>query len=116
MGYDLVPRNKKVKEFYFGAFSYPVLIEACGAYFPVIRTNENHGGWRWMPSKRMGGYEMPLLLTNDGFKITAAEAKVMARCARNYADLKEGQMREDFVEKLRIFADWAEKSSGFKVW
>ena len=47
MSYDLVPRNQKEEGFHFGAFSYPIPIEACGAYFPVIRTNEDGGAWHY---------------------------------------------------------------------
>lgn len=118
MGYDLVARNKEAGDFYMGAFSFPIIIEACGSFFPCIRSpkKEHYGKWLWMPSKRMGYYEFPMIMTNDGFKVTAAEAKVMARCARNYADLREDNWREDFVEKFRDFADWAERSGGFRIW
>lgn len=116
MGYELAPHNKGIDEFHFGAFSYPILIEACGAYFTCIQEGAH---WEFVPGldERMPkGDTYPRLLSNDGFPVKSHEAKVMARCARNYAAIKKSQMREDFIQKLEDFADWAEKSGGFTVW
>jgi hypothetical protein len=40
MGYDLSPKNAKAGDFHFGAFSFPVLLEACNYLFSAI----HHGG------------------------------------------------------------------------
>ena len=79
---------------------------------------------------------------NDGARVSAAEAKQMAFIARLVAEhedrlfaewsrltddekqrradrtdrLYTQPARRDFVEKARAFADWAEKSGGFRVW
>ena len=84
MGYDLSPVNKDVDSFHFGAFSWGPLLDACGYLFPCVR----NGGERycvWGVDARMPeGDDYPRLLSNDGFLVTSEEAKVMARCARNF--------------------------------
>jgi hypothetical protein len=127
MGYDLRAKNEKAEDFHFGAFSFPILIEACGYLFSAISI-----GPRWCtaqpnPDPRMGeGY--PMLLTNDGFPVTDEEAKIMARVARNFVAIQRGlpdnqpeqekpmKIRKDFVDKFEKFAEWAESSGGFEIW
>ena len=136
MGYDLRPRNKALKTFYLGAFSFPVLLEACGYLWPCINK-----GPKWYcvfgVDKRMPkGQTTPHLITNDGFRVTAQEARIMARTARNFVAIQrslpdqEGQdifvpaalehwprkIRDDWVEKFEAFAEWAEQSRGFAIW
>jgi len=86
MGYDLRPKNAEAGDFHFGAFSFPVLLEACGYLFPAI-----HSGGRWYctfgTDPRMGDH-YPLILTNDGFRVTAEEARIMARIARNFVAIQ----------------------------
>jgi hypothetical protein len=81
MGYDLAPKNEAAGDFHFGAFSFPVLLEACGYLFSSI-----HRGGQWYCAfggdPRMGE-SYPLILSNDGFAVTDEEAKIMARIARN---------------------------------
>lgn len=134
MGYDLYAENKELESFHFGAFSFTVLLEACGYLFLCIKK-----GAQWFcvfgPDERMPqGDQYPRILSNDGFPVTEEEAKIMARIARNYVtvqrnltekyewDWKSGKpepwpmkIREDFVETFDKFADWAEKSGGFKI-
>lgn len=139
MGYDLIGKNKKNGDFSFGAFSFPVLLEACGYLFPCI-----HNKAQWfcvfgVDERMPKGDDYPRILSNDGFKVTAEEAKIMARMARNFVIIQEElgkekqkdfpfatpilhkndwpmKIRDDFVEKFRRFADWAEKSDGFKIY
>ncbi len=128
MGYGLSPNNNELDSFHFGAFSFPVLLEACGYLFPCI-----HDGGSWYcafgTDERMPtGDTYPRLLSNDGFKVTAEEARIMARVARNFVAIqrtlpdyggKENwpiKMRTDFTDKFEQFAEWAEKSEGFAVW
>lgn len=152
MSYDLIPK-KNIGDFTFGAFSFPVLLEACNYLFPVI-----HDGGRWfcafgIDPRMPKGDDYPRLLSNDGFPVTAEEAKIMARIARNFVAIqrlipgentpddargksvfkKEDveaimmrgmfggkevwpvKVRVDFTDKIEAFADWAEKSGGFKI-
>ncbi len=83
MSYDLRPKNKKAGEFTFGAFSFPVLLEACGYLFACI-----HNGGQWycpfgVDPRMPAGDAYPRILSNDGFPVTAEEARIMARVARN---------------------------------
>lgn len=86
MSYDLAPRNREADYFHFGAFSWPVLLEACGYLFPVI----HHGGRYYMAygidPREDGTY--PGILANDGFRVTAEEARIMARMARNFVAIQ----------------------------
>lgn len=86
MGYDLAANNPEVDGFHFGAFSFPVLIEACGFLWPLAA---DHGRWYcvWGADPRMGD-NYPGLLSNDGFPVTEFEAVVMARVARNFVAIQ----------------------------
>lgn len=88
MGYDLKPTNTKAGPFHFGAFSFPVLLEACGALFPCI-----HNGGQWycafgVDPRMPQGDDYPRILSNDGFRVTRDEARLMARIARNYVAIQ----------------------------
>lgn len=155
MGYDFTPNNATAGEFHLGAFSWPVLLDACGYFFAAI----HHGPqWYcvWGRDERMGDH-YPRILSNDGFEVTGEEAKIMARIARNYVAIQRSlpeenrgiginsqakgftkedvlnmlargmhdepynaiwplKIRDDFVDKFEAFAEWAEKSDGFKIY
>jgi hypothetical protein len=155
MGYDLTAVNKDLDGFHFGAFSWPVLLEACGYLFPYVSQGARywyHGpdGDPYVTEKNPHGSQC--LGSNDGLKVTAADAKLMARCARNFAGINHPDSwksaiangtvppveqwevtedknrswestdprpwpgRDDFIDKIRDFAEWAEKSRGFWIW
>lgn len=101
MSYDLKPHNKELDWFRFGAFSFPVLLEACGYLFPCI---QNGGQWycAFGIDKRMPeGSQYPGLISNDGFHITSFEAKVMARCAKNFVAIQRILPEENKTEDMR---------------
>jgi hypothetical protein len=85
-------------------------------------------------------------VTNDGYKVTNAEAKAMALVAKGYVSVKEfinkewqslpeetrlrhknapcldstrplyiPEVGEEFLTKIRKFAEFAEKSKGFRI-
>lgn len=135
MGFDLRPRNKSAGIHSMGAFSWSWMLDA-GVGLPVGYGPGSSPGsfvYRDRPDGRCVGY-------NDRARVTAAEAKQMAQVARWVADyqddlyatfMKEPEenrkrmsdshiyklpVRRDFVEKVRAFADWAEKSGGFRVY
>jgi hypothetical protein len=137
MGYDLRPRNKSAGSFHMGAFSWGWMLEN-GVGLPV-----GYGPgfapaqfiYRTRPDGKCIGY-------NDGARVTAAEAKEMAKVARWLADYQEDlyaqwmkepeesrqrmqgntsglykcPVRRDFVEKVRAFSEWAGQSGGFRVY
>jgi hypothetical protein len=117
MSYDLCPKKKEAGDFRFGAFSWPVLLEACGYLFPCV-----HGQGQYCSVDD----KWVMLGTNDGFKVSADDAKLMARCARNFVAIQRGlpsdhidrfppKIRTDFVDRFERFAEWAEKSGGFSI-
>lgn len=88
MSYGLTPTNTSLERFHFGAFSFPILVEACGYLWPCIQ----HGA-KWYcafgTDPRMPeGDDYPALLSNSGFHVTAEEARIMARMARNYVAIQ----------------------------
>lgn len=88
MGYELSPRNKGVEGFSIGAFSFPILLEACGYLWPMV---QNGGQWycAFGTDPRMPqGDTYPRLISNDGFRVTAEEARIMARVASNYVAIQ----------------------------
>ena len=134
-GFDLRPRNK-IGTFSMGSFSYGWMMdEGVGL---VVGYSKGIEPGSYLCEERPDGLD---LMHNDGAKVTAKEAKDMAKMARlivsnqerlhQYFDtLSEDQrkryqenknhlyklpVRKDFIEKVKNFADWAEKSGGFKV-
>ncbi len=139
MGYDLVPRNKAVGDFYFGAFGWGWFLDQ-GAGWPIGYFKGLTVGSYHYTETRNGGSPA----SNDGFRVTAKEAKEMAKLARwiasdwdavalHHAKLPESVQKErtdfasrssylyrtpvraDWVVKIKEFADWAEKSAGFGI-
>ena len=136
MGYDLRPRNKAAGEFQMGAFSWSWMLDN-GVGLPV-GYGPGFSVGQFCCRKRPDGL---CIGYNDGARVTAAEAKDMAKVARWLADyqddlhalwmkepedsrtrmqdsnrgLYKGPVRRDFVETVRAFAGWAERSGGFRV-
>jgi hypothetical protein len=137
MEYDLRPRNKAAGDFHMGAFSWCWMLDN-GVGLPVGYGPGFSPGsfiYRTRPDGNCIGY-------NDGARVSAAEAKDMARVAlwlAEYHDdfyaqwMKEPEdnrkrmqdsdsrlyklpVRRDFVEKVRAFAAWATTSGGFRVY
>lgn len=101
MGYDLSPKNEEAGSFHFGAFSFPMLLEACGFLFPCI-----HDGGRWYcvfgTDERMPkGDRYPRILSNDGFEVTDEEARIMARIALNFVAVQRSLPTENETEDIR---------------
>lgn len=153
MVYDLHANNQDLKPFRMGS-DWLHLLAQCGSYFTCI-----YSGARWYtifdermtthyhysPDDDDEGERVPMrdnypaIICNCGFEVTAEEAKVMARIARNYAAIQRTvpemtdeeydrsvstphylrpfplPIRRDWVERYEQFAEWAEQSRGFKV-
>lgn len=137
MGYDLSPRNKSAGTFHAGAFSWSWALEA-GLGLPF-----GHGrGIKPAQFVYSGRPDGLCLSYNDGARVTAKEARLMATVARwiceyqdnvwnvwnSYSEEQREAMRtdknglyhlpvrRDFIDRLRAFADWAETSGGFRVY
>jgi hypothetical protein len=124
MGFDLTAANDG-SDFHFSAFTWPRVLEACGYLFPYLSR-----GSQWFHAPEADplvtdddefGYR--LLGSNDDFEVSAEDARLIARCCRNYAALNDPErgdarpdpLRIDLWEKIRDFAGWAEASGGFTV-
>lgn len=131
MGFDLYARNKEAGDFHMGAFSWSWML-AAGAGLPVGYGPGFSPGTFVFAGRKDGlcvGY-------NGGARVTAKEARQMAQIARWIADhqdrlhnlwmqepeerrkamtddlhrIYDPPVRRDFVERIRAFADWADKS------
>ena len=137
MGFDLTPRNKEAGDFSMGAFSWSWMLDA-GVGLPV-GYGVGYAPGQFIYASRPDG---ACIGYNDGAKVSAKEARQMAMIARWIADhqdrlyeewmkvpeeeknrmqdertgLYKPPVRRDFVDKVRAFADWAEKSGGFLVY
>ncbi len=136
MGYDLRPRNKAAGDFSIEESWLRWMLEhgvglplGCGPGF-----SKGYFICRTRPDGKCIGCD-------DGARVTAAEAKDMARAALWLADYQDAlyaqwmkaseqsrqrmqdditriytlPVRRDIVEKMRAFADWAKRSGGFRV-
>lgn len=137
MGYDLRARNKGVNTYSMGSFSWSWMMD--NGVGMVVGYGKGIEPASYLFNERKDGKD---LMYNDGGKVTAKEAKEMAKVARRLADyqdmlynqfesmddrkkqeykLNENRhynlpVRRDFVEKIRGFAEFAEKSGGFQVY
>lgn len=140
MGYDLNPKNKALESLTIGAFSWPIFLQETGmGYVLGYGTGFKPGSYVY----NNGNNGSPV--SNDGYKVTATEAKAMAKVARGYISVQRyvnkeweqlseeqakeceqanerfawktyrGKMHEDHLVWLEKFADWAEKSKGFTI-
>lgn len=136
MGFDLTPRNKAAGYFSMGAFSWSWMLNA-GVGLPLGH-GPGYAPGQFIYAPRPDGL---CIEYNDGARVSAKEAKQMAMIARwicdhqdrlyaewmkvDEAERKRMQdssarlytppVRRDFVEKIRAFADWADRSGGFRI-
>jgi hypothetical protein len=140
MSFDLMPIKKDLEEISFGAFTWPVMLDETGmGYVLGCGPGRSVGQYVFVPDKNGASPR-----TNDGYKVSAAEARMMAVIARGYVSVKrfinkewdallpherKGQEQakyngrplyqpytsEEFLKRLERFADFAEKSGGFKI-
>jgi hypothetical protein len=139
MSYTLNPSNKKSKPISFGAFSWPILLQETGmGYVLGYGKSKDPAGYVY----QSGNHGSPV--SNDGYRVTAEDAKMMARIARGYVSVKEfvnkqwetlsieekerakeithngkpiytPETSQQWLSKLIEFAEFAEKSKGFKI-
>jgi hypothetical protein len=140
MPYDLIPRKQLVPMFSFGIMSWPVLLEQFGMMFPFMQF---HGRWFFVSGadeRFHSTHSMPQVITNDGFRVTAAESRMMAQMTRNFVHVQRQlerieekapfppdwhfeskhwpnylKVHDEWIDKCATFAEWAEQSGGFKI-
>jgi hypothetical protein len=137
MGFDLTPRNKKIKTFYMSSFAYAWMLDSPVGW--IVGYSKGITPASYISYMREDKCD---LMQNDGGKVSAKEAKEMSKMARLlvenqkrlqnefnkldettkqiYQENKNGYynlpVREDFIQKIKDFADFAEKSGGFRVY
>ena len=141
MGYNLIPRNKKIESMSIGAFSWPVMLQDTGmGHILGYGKGVSPGTYIYSPRGKGGSP-----VSNDGFKVSSFEAKAMANCAWGYITVKkfinseyekmdeedvktkktytfegikmyEQPVGDSFLEQLDKFAVFAESSGGFSIW
>jgi hypothetical protein len=131
MSYDFIPRNRSAEPFSMGSFSWIVLLEAFGYLFPEI----SNGARYYTELNVDERFKTASIGDNSGFRVTAEEARIMARMAKNYVAIQRSlpeqpdipfdtppelrpwprKIREDFVGKFDRFSKWAVTSGGFKI-
>lgn len=136
MGYDFTPKNKKAGDYHIGAFSWPVMLDA--GLGLVLGTGPGFKPAEFIYIKRPDGL---CVQYNDGARVTAQECKDLARVARWIAAIQNARIKQwdtvapeeqqrmrddksgiyklpwhpDAVERFTDFADWCEKSGGFRI-
>lgn len=128
MSYDLTAHSDDGGEMGFGGITWSVVVEIFGYLFPLVV--REGGQWFHAPDvdplvtdDDQHGYR--LLLSNDDFEVSAEDAKLMARCVRNYVALNsldrpvdsrpEGSVGAGHLKQMAAFAAWAERSDGFTI-
>jgi hypothetical protein len=140
MGFDLNPKNKELDSLTVGGLSWPLFLQETGMGY-VLGYGTGFKPGTYVYNNKNNGSPV----SNDGYKVTSTEAKMMAKVARGYVsvqryvnkeweELTEEQvkecelsnerhsfkiyrpkMHEDHLKWLEKFADWAEKSKGFSI-
>jgi len=138
MGFDLEPRNKKIDQFHFGAFSWSWMMNAGVGLVLGYSPSKQPAEFTYIPDKkgRCPSY-------NDGYYVSADLAWAMAQAAigltvgqrrinKEWAELEPEErekqkerneklriykmpVREDFIEIVEKFAVWAQISRGFGI-
>lgn len=83
MSYDLIPVNKKVEGISIGAFSWPIMLQETGMGYVLGYGDATKPGSYVYSSGKKGSPA-----SNDGYKVSAFEAKAMAAVARGYVSVQ----------------------------
>lgn len=111
MGFDLYPRRKNVEPVSFNGFMWAGMMDT--GIGLVIGAGDGGGG-QWF---FCGEGENPFF--NDGARVSAPDARVMARCASTEAlrlvTIGEHVEASHLVKSLKKFAAFAAESGGFEI-
>lgn len=134
MGFRLQASNKSLEDFHFGAFSWSWLLETGVGLAVGVSKGVKPYEFIYQPDKkgRCARY-------NDGYHVTKKQADMMAFLTKmlvlnqrffndEFRKLSDDDkeyysknyqiydIRDDFIEKAEAFAEWAEKSKGFRIY
>jgi hypothetical protein len=140
MPFELNPQNKELDSLFVGGFSWPMFLQETGMGY-VLCYGAGFKPGSYVYNNNNNGSPV----SNDGYKVTSTEAKMMAKVAMGYVTVQRfvnkewdelpetersyyenakslgeqplyrGKMHEDHLKFLEKFADWAEKSKGFTI-
>jgi hypothetical protein len=83
MPYDLKPKNQKIKSISVGAFAWPIFLQETGAgYVLGYGTGLKPGSYVY----NNGNNGSPV--SNDGYKVSAKEAKMLAHVLRGFVTVQ----------------------------
>lgn len=127
MGYDLKPRNKKLGNLHLSGGTWPTIAQSFGMYFDHLITRNGYVSW---------DKSYPYILYNDGYRVSASDARILSRMARNFAKLQSAlpdtwneeninhpynpgrdllKCSDSITNSIKEFANWAERSRGFRI-
>ena len=136
MGYDLQARNKNIEDHTVGAFTWSIMLQESGAGYIIGYGKGVIPGTYVYHSENQNGTPN----SNDGYKITAKEAKMISYVVYGYVavcrfnnktwegfteeekiERKERTMYvqpvdEGWLKKVEKFAEFADKSGGFRIY
>lgn len=141
MGFDLNPKNKKIKSISVGAFAWPIFLQETGAGY-VLGYGTGLKPATYVYNKGNNGSPV----SNDRYKVTAKEAKMIAHVFRgfvtvqrfvnnefealspeekkaiedsesnmNFKSYYRGRWHEDRMKEIERIAEFAENSGGFII-
>ena len=136
MGYDLRPKNSEAGSPSGMISTWPIILQETGAgYLFGYGPNTVKACYYVYNGKRGPGSPV----SNDGFKVSASEAKTMAKLFRGYVFVQRAIRKdyermssrdkeinskfnwykeppcEDFLKKVEELAEFCEKSNGFRI-
>ncbi|MCD8177284.1 MAG: hypothetical protein LUE98_07625 [Tannerellaceae bacterium] len=136
MGYDLIPKNTQAGSLHGMIFTWPVILNETGAcYLFGYGENTARPGFYIYNGSRGPGSPV----SNDGFRVTAAESKIIARLFRGYVFVKRAIRKDwdkmseseqnsllsinkraappssEFIDKVESLIEFCEKSGGFII-
>jgi len=135
LSYYFKPRNKNLEPFRMGWVTWGFILDDIIGYLYPYKGKGGRFIYNSENDKRFNT-DYPDIINSD-FRVTAEESRIMARMVRNfillYKNSEEGDIekaikegwkietiiprgiRQDIIYSLQDFADWAEKSQGFRT-
>lgn len=118
MGYSLLPKKKGIESIDIGVFSWPMFLQETGAGFVIGYGQGMEPGSYVYQSNNIGSP-----VSNDGYTVTAFEAKAMAKCIRGYVtvsafinqELESLYPDEKERESMKNFVNPATKTKLYNV-
>ena len=134
MGYTMIPLKKNAYSIDGNIFTWPMALNLTGAGYLLGYGENTISPGQYFYKPRNGSP-----VSNDGFKVTATEAKTIAKIFRGYistkksireefeklSDLQKEWIRKDrphdvppgeeFLDKIEKIAAFCEQSGGFRI-